>query len=97
MCHVDLRRPPGSRLLEVVPPLEDPLARGEFEFRILILLLFRNQRIGSMTQGRRKLRYEKENLLFFNQTFFFSGVKGFQSAEKMPINCHETHSEQNDL
>ena len=38
----------------------------------------------SLTQRRRKLRYEKENLLFFDQTFFFSGVKGFQSAEKMP-------------
>ena len=64
LCHVDLRRLPGSRLLEVVPPLEDPLARGEFEFRILILLLFRNQRTGSMTLTMRQSRLRRWFLIF---------------------------------
>ena len=63
--RLDLRRPPGSRLLEVVPPLEDPLARGEFEFRILILLPFyRNQRTGSMTLTMRQSRLRRWFLIF---------------------------------
>ena len=47
----------------------------------------RATRSRNLPQGRRKLRYEKENHLFCDQSFIFSGVKGFKWAEKMPKNC----------
>ena len=47
----------------------------------------RTTRSRSLTQGRWKLRYEKENHLFCDQSFIFSGVKGFKWAEKMPKDC----------